>query len=269
MRLASYHRTETSSPHAPAVLLLHGVLGRGRNMGQLQRALAPHCRTWALDLRSHGESPAGPLSYQAMATDVLETMDSLGLNQAYIIGHSMGGKTAMAIALTAPERVQGLVVGDIAPLPISNGHAALAQTLAQSPLPPLADHKAVQDYFKSFTNSEALVALLGQNVRPDRTGKPAQWQCSITDIAAGFKNVEDWPAQLTIPHVKPYEGPTLFVRGAHSNYIDGAGVQALKDLFPQAHLETIPQAGHWLHVEQPDLFQKIVLNFLASQSPHP
>src|SRR5690348_4699261 len=109
----------------PPVILLHGLFGQARNFGSVQRALAPHYRVVAMDMRNHGDSPhAADMRYTTQAEDVRETLDALGIERAAIIGHSMGGKAAMALSLRWPDRVGRLLVSDIAPVPYDHGNTA-------------------------------------------------------------------------------------------------------------------------------------------------
>ncbi|WP_231118985.1 alpha/beta fold hydrolase [Oecophyllibacter saccharovorans] len=270
MQLTFHERNEQGSMQKPAVVLLHGVFGRGRNLGQLARSLAPDFRVWAFDLRNHGDSPHGPVSYEAMAQDVLDTMTQLELERACVLGHSMGGKTAMAMALLAPERVERLVVADIAPAPVHFGQRRLAQTLAALKFPVLRDRQEVRAFLLAAlrgmpgtassdqASDPALADWLGQNLAFGPTA-PARWTIGMNQIAEGFAQIEDWPQAL---NQRRWKGPALFLRGGRSPYVSPDSWPAVKALFPNAMLQTLPDAGHWLHVEQPEAFNDAVRHFL-------
>lgn len=256
MQLTSVIRNDTNRHNAPTVVLLHGVFGRARNLGVLQRALSPHFNTIALDLRSHGNSPHGLLTYPDMAQDILETLDHLSISSASFIGHSMGGKVAMALSLIAPERVRRLLIADIAPAPMHHGQNALAQKLSALSLPKLNDRTEIRDFLNPITGSSAISDLLGQNIIP---GDPALWQIGLNEIAQSFSTIEGWPTSL--PYTQ-WDGPTLFLRGGNSPYVQPEHHALIHQLFPQARIQTISGTGHWLHVEAPHLFKEAMLDFL-------
>lgn len=257
MLLAVHEQNKTNRPAAPAVVFLHGVFGRGRNLGGLQRALADRYRTIALDLRSHGESPHGPISYDAMAADVAETLDALGLERVRLVGHSMGGKTAMRLALTRPDRVEKLLVADIAPAPMRHGQNVLAEALAGLTLPELNNRQEIRAFLTPLSGSAALADWLGQNIAP---GAPARWTIGLEEITAAFETIEDWP---TLPPGACWKGPALFLRGENSPYVQPALYPTIHALFPNARIEIVRQAGHWLHVEQSEAFIAAMERFLA------
>lgn len=256
MKLASIIRNDTGNDHAPTVVLLHGVFGRARNLGVLQRALSPFFNTVALDLRSHGKSGHGLLTYPDMARDVLDTLDHLNIASACFVGHSMGGKVAMTLSLLAPNRVEQLLVADIAPAPMHHGQNALVQKLISLTLPTLENRAAIRAFLTPTTENPAVTELIGQNIEP---GAPARWLIGIEEIAQSFPVIEDWPNSL--PHPR-WNGPTLFVRGGNSPYIQPQHHGLIHHLFPRAHIRTIPNTHHWLHAEAPERFNEIMLGFL-------
>lgn len=256
MKLASILRNDTGNDHAPTVVLLHGVFGRARNLGVLQRALSPYFNTVALDLRSHGASEHGPLTYPDMARDVLETLDDLNISSACFVGHSMGGKVSMTLSLLAPNRVEQLLVADTAPAPMHHGQNALAQKLVSLTLPDLENRAAIRTFLNPITEDPAVTELIGQNIEP---GAPARWLIGIEDIAHSFPIIEDWPTGL--PNAR-WNGPTLFIRGGNSPYIQPKHHGLIHHLFPRAHIRTIPNTHHWLHAEEPERFNEIMLGFL-------
>lgn len=260
MQLTSIIRNDTGCHHAPTIVLLHGVFGRARNLGVLQRALSPHFNTIALDLRSHGNSPHGLLSYPEMAQDIIETLTHLSISSASFIGHSMGGKVAMALSLISPEYVQRLLIADIAPAPMHHGQNALAQKLTSLSLPALNTRSDIREFLNPVTGNAAISDLLGQNIIP---GEPARWHIGLDEITQSFSTIEDWPSSL--PHTQ-WDGPTLFLRGGRSPYIQPKHHALIHQLFPKAHIHTITNAGHWLHVETPHLFIEAMLDFFRAIS---
>ncbi len=256
MQLASLIRNDTGSDTAPTVVLLHGVFGRARNLGILQRALSPYFNTVALDLRSHGGSPHAPITYPDMAQDVLETMDSLGIEKASLVGHSMGGKTAMATTLTAPERIEKLLVADIAPDSMVHGQHELAKLLHSTPLPELNSHAEIRKFLMGLIGDPAVSELIGQHIEP---GSPARWTIGLDEIVSSFLTIQEWPEVFT---GKQWNGPALFIRGGNSPYIQPQHHDVICRFFPQADIKTIPNTEHWLHIEDPASFNAMMLEFL-------
>src|SRR3984957_16110232 len=168
----------------PPVVLLHGLFGAARNFGAIQRAIAPRFRVIALDMRNHGDSPHAPdMRYPAQGADVHETLQSLRIGKAAVIGHSMGGKAAMAMALRWPEQVGRLLVADIAPVNYQHGNDSIALAMAAIHLTP------------SLTRQEADAALTGAVPRADirafllqnlRFGASPHWRIGLTEIAAAI-----------------------------------------------------------------------------------
>jgi esterase len=239
----------------PPVVLLHGLFGVARNFGAVQRALASRFRVVALDLRNHGESPhQADMRYSTLAADARETLLSLGIEKAAVIGHSMGGKTAMALALRWPEQVGRLLVSDIAPVVYQHGNDAIAETMAAIPLIP------------SLTRQEADAALAAAVPRPDvrafllqnlRLGSSPRWRIGLLEIAAAIPDLEGW---TELPGT--YAGPSLFVAGANSDYILPEHRPVIRGQFPNARFLAVKNAGHWVHADNPAGFLSVVEAFL-------
>jgi pimeloyl-ACP methyl ester carboxylesterase len=245
----------TESGNGPPVVLLHGLFGAGRNFGAVQRALAPRFRVVALDMRNHGDSPHAPdMNYPIQAEDVRETLDALGIAQAAVIGHSMGGKAAMALALQHPKLVARLLVSDIAPVIYQHGNSEIAEAMAAINLTP------------SLTRQQADTALAEAVPRPDirsfllqnlRFGAHPNWRIGLTEIAAAVPDLEGW---IDLPG--PYTGPSLFVTGAKSDYVLPEHRPVIREKFPAARFVAIKNAGHWVHADNPSGFLSVVEAFL-------
>ncbi|OUJ16752.1 alpha/beta fold hydrolase [Acetobacter sp. DsW_063] len=241
----------------PPVVFLHGLFGRARNFGFFQRRIGEFRRTLALDLRNHGDSPHGPADYPTMAEDVYETLKAHDAIPAVIVGHSMGGKTAMMLALRHPAAVERLLVADIAPGAggFQQNHT-LAAALAALPFP-ASLNRTEADALLSRVIPEADVRnLMLQNLR---LGKNPGWTIGIHEIASAMPEIVGWPP---VPQETNFTGRTLFVSGGKSRYIQPSNYPEMKHLFPHYHLETIPDAGHWLHAEKPMEFLSILEGFL-------
>ena len=248
----------TDQGEGPAIVLLHGLFGQSRNLGALARPLvADGWRVLSLDLRNHGGSPhADAMDYAVMADDVAETMDARGIATAAILGHSMGGKVAMRLALGWPDRVERLIVADIAPVPNPPNFGPLAAAMAT--LDPATMTRAEADLALSAEVSDpSLRAFLLQNAR---FGAGGGWRIGLSEIRAALSRIEGWDA----PFGARYTGPTVFIRGARSNYVRDDDIPAIRAAFPAAEIVTIPDAGHWLHAENPDAVAAAVLAFMRS-----
>ena len=239
------------------VVLLHGLFGRARNLGFVQRKLATTRRTLAMDLRNHGNSPHGPMSYPAMAQDVLDTMEHNHAAPAIVLGHSMGGKTAMMLALTHPAAVRALIVVDIAPAQGGFDRLDLPENLDTLQFPAHLDLHGTNDLLRPYIASDAVRQLMAQNIRQ---GDNPGWAIGLKDILAAMPDIMGWP-QLA-PGLR-YNGPTLFIRGENSPYISPGNYPAMHALFPNHRLESISGAGHWVHADAPRRFTELVEEFLA------
>jgi len=239
----------------PSVVLLHGLFGSARNFGGLQRALASRFHVVALDARNHGDSPHGAgMLYATLAADLIETLDSLGLAQVAVVGHSMGGKTAMAAALLAPERFGRLLVADIAPVPYRHGNNGVAAAMRAVPLTAALTRAAAEAALAEAVPVPAVRSFLVQNLR---FGAAPAWRIGLEEIEAAVPDLEGWE-----PVAGVYTGPALFVSGALSDYVLPEHRSAIRALFPAARFVSVKNAGHWLHADNPMGFQSVVEAFL-------
>jgi pimeloyl-ACP methyl ester carboxylesterase len=240
------------------VVLLHGLLGAGQNFGAVQKALAAEGhRVLALDLRNHGTSSHAPtMTYPEMAADVAETLEALGARPAAVIGHSMGGKVAMALALARPDRVARLMVADIAPVtyptPLFNRYVAAMRAI---PLRPGLARRDADAALVEAVPNPALRGFLLQNLL--FAEDPPRWRIPLDTIAAQMPVIGGWP---DLPG--RYEGQVTALAGDRSDYIQPEHEPVFRRLFPAVRFESIP-AGHWLHSENPAAFLEKARAFLA------
>jgi esterase len=243
------------SGDGPPVVLLHGLFGAARNFGTVQRALIPLFRVIAMDARNHGASPhAAAMRYATLAADVLETLDALAIERAAVIGHSMGGKTAMTLAIAAPQRVGRLLVADIAPVPYQHGNNSVADAMRASPLHPGLTRPEAEAALTQAVPDSAVRTFLIQNLQ---LGPLPHWRIGLEEIAAAIPDLEGWEAPPGT-----YTGPTLFVSGARSDYVRPEHRPVIRALFPAARFVTVKNAGHWLHADNPAGFLSVVEAFL-------
>ena len=247
----------TDRGDGPPVALLHGLFGAAGNFAAVARCLAETRRVIAFDLRNHGVSPHDPaMSYAAMAEDVLDSLAGLGVQEAALVGHSMGGKVAMRAALLRPDRVSRLLVADIAPVRYEPAFRGIADAMLAVPLRPGLSRAEADAALRSAVPDPAVRGFLLQNLRP---GPSPAWRIGLREIAAGLPGIEDWDA----PPGAQYPGPVLVLRGERSDYVRPEHRPAIRALFPAARFMTLRDAGHWLHADAPDAFVEVVQAFLA------
>jgi esterase len=242
------------------LLIMHGLFGSSRNWQSLARRLEQHNRVVNIDLRNHGQSfHDSRMDYPAMAADVAELIHSQELVNCSLLGHSMGGKVAMLLALQQPEHISRLIVADIAPVEYRHSHADLVEAVLDIDLASL-DSRADADRILAGRIPEAgLRAFLLHNLARD--GEGWKWRVNwrairdSMDQLIGFDEMpENWRLDL----------PTLFIRGSASDYIGPAEIEVIERHFSNAEIATIEGAGHWLHAEQPKEFLRLVSDFLES-----
>jgi esterase len=242
----------------PPVVLLHGLFGMARNLGGLQRAIAGRHRVLAMELRNHGDSPhAAGMAIADLAGDVAETMAAMGTGPAAVIGHSLGGKTAMMLALTRPELVSRLLVADIAPVPNPPSFDGYIAAMRQVPLHPGLTRREAEAALVPGVKEAGLRGFFLQNLRLD----PPGWRIGLDEIEAGMAEILDWrdPEPL-----HPFAGPALFLAGARSDYVKPEHRPVIRRLFPAARHVVLRDAGHWLHADNPAGFLAVVEAFLAA-----
>lgn len=248
-------RMGTGSP----VVLLHGLFGAASNWGRVQRRLSDQHLVLAMDARNHGGSPHDPsFDYAMMAQDVLDTLDAESVGAAAVLGHSMGGKIAMTIALAAPQRVTRMVVADIAPVAYPPHFRDLAAAMLALPLRPGLTRVEANTALEAQAPDPAVRGFVLQNLRfgatPDRA---PSWRIGLAEIAAGLPAIERWQAE------GQYDGPVLVLRGEHSDYVQPEHRPLFRALFPQARFATLRDAGHWLHADAPEAFLATVGAFFS------
>ena len=247
----------TEAGEGAPVVLLHGLFGSCSNFAGLQRMLAATHRVVSLDLRNHGASPHAPgMAYLDMAGDVLDSMTARGIDAAAVLGHSMGGKAAMRLALMAPGRVSRLVVADIAPVPYQHNNRAVADALLALPLTPGLTRRQADALLAPSVPDPGVRGFLLQNLR---IGPQPAWRIGLPEIAAALPGIEGWDAPPGI-----YPGPVLVIRGERSDFVLPEHRPAIRALFPAARFIALRDAGHWLHADAPAAFNQVVGSFLAA-----
>jgi len=240
------------------VILLHGMFGSLSNLGKLARELATIYRVISADLRNHGDSPHDQkMDIPSMADDIVELLDDLNLSAANLVGHSLGGKVGMQVALKYPSRVTKLVVADIAPVAyVPRQDAAFEGLLAMSGLDVNSRGQADSVMAEHVPEPQTRSFLLKNLIR--KAGGGYGLKINMSSISENYGT-----SLVAAPEGSPYSGPVLFLKGETSAYIQSKHQPKMVELFPNMKLEVMNDVGHWLHSENPVEFNRLVTGFLT------
>jgi pimeloyl-ACP methyl ester carboxylesterase len=238
----------------PGLLIAHGLYGSGRNWGVIARRLSETRHVVAVDMRNHGASPwTKTHTYPEMAADLAEVLGTL--NGPYdVLGHSMGGKASMTLALTQPELVNRLIVADIAPVTYTHSQLRYVKAMQSIDLSQITRKSDVAPLLEPYVDDPQLVSFFLQSLdAPNR-----RWTLNLETLET------DMPKIMGFPDLEAkYEGQTLFLSGSDSDYVQPEHRDTIKTLFPKAKFMKIPDAGHWLHAQKPREFVAVVQAWLA------
>ncbi len=249
-----YRETGQGTP----LIIQHGLFGAGDNWLTAARLLEDSYRVILPDARNHGQSPHdSSFNYKAMAQDFVELLDQLGLESALFAGHSMGGKAVMQLAVSQPERVQNLAVVDIAPRFYPVHHQTILKAFAAIDLQNLKSRKEADDAMAAYIQDVSTRQFLLKNLTRAEEGGFA-WKLNLPVIEEQIENVGE-----ALPEEAHYEKPTLFIGGSKSDYIRKEDEALIKTHFPQARIEMIAGAGHWVHAEKPEAVAQLLKDFFS------
>lgn len=251
------HYTKNSPGSGPKLLIAHGLFGSGRNWGAIAKALGATHEVISVDMRNHGASfRSDVMDYPAMADDLSQVIEAEGGRMA-VLGHSMGGKAAMVLALTRPELVERLIVGDIAPVPYTHSHAHLIEAMETLDLSAVSRRSQADKALAEHVKDRGTRAFLLQSLSFSK--EQGAWSLNLPVLKAAMDTVTGFP-QIDAR----FEGPTLFLGGDRSQYIPPDARTAILSQFPRARIVMLKGAGHWLHADQPEAFTKTVSVYLQS-----
>jgi len=247
------------------LIIIHGLYGSSDNWITIGKALAEHFEVYLIDLRNHGHSPhSDEHSYALMANDLLEFIQTQNLIKPILIGHSMGGKTAMFFAALYADLLSKLVVIDISPRSYQNDklflvsakmHENIITAMEKFDLSAFKSWKELEESLPEEYNNFIGKSIFLKNIKQN-ANKTYSWKLNISAIKNSLPNILDGLDENTIINI-----PCLFVKGANSNYILEKDAELIYKIFPQAKLETISNASHWIHVDQPYFLITTLLNF--------
>jgi pimeloyl-ACP methyl ester carboxylesterase len=256
----SVHTTEVGDTGA-GIVFLHGLFGRGRNFATIARALQPEFRSLLVDLPNHGRSAwTEDFGYELLADLVADQlMDGFAADgPVHLVGHSMGGKVAMVLALRRPELVDQLVVVDIAPVSGDDQgeFEHLLDSLADLDLSTLSERSEADERLRGQIDDARVRGFLLQNLRQDQNG--FHWQANLDLLRRELPAIGGFPDHLD----GTFERPVLWVAGERSPYVRPEHKDAMLRLFPRTTQVTVKGAGHWVHSEQPEVFVSALRTFL-------
>lgn len=246
-------QTEQSAPDATPILLIHGLFGSLDNLGVLARGLRDACPTLQVDVRNHGLSGRSEImNYPAMAQDIVETLDAEGIERVSVIGHSMGGKIAMALSAIAPQRIEKLVMIDIAPVDYqTRRHDEIFAAIRAVSAAGITRRGEAAEVMRTLLDEEGVIQFILKSFQD------GEWRFNVPVLWDNYTTISGWEEVPAWPH------PALFIRGGDSPYLDNQHRDALLRQFPQAHAHVISGAGHWVHAEKPEAVLRAVRRFFV------
>ena len=243
--------------------MLHGLFGSSSNWRGIARQLAATHTVISVDLRNHGASPwADVMGYVEMADDVLQLIDRLGLKAPAVMGHSMGGKTAMALALRHPQRVGRLLVVDIAPVAYADQQTPFADAMRGAAVMAAASRAEVQGRLQQAVSDPGVVPFLMQNLVMHNAH--FDWRINLMGISAAMPQLCGFPSELL---GAVYAGPTTVIAGRESDYVVQLDGAAFRPMFPRVDVGVIEDAGHWVHADRPAAFLACIRQALHQAAP--
>jgi len=250
----NYKKYGESGQH---LIILHGLFGMLDNWHSLAVRFSTDFQVWTIDQRNHGKSPhTDDIDYQLLANDLRDFCDEYQIKQPIVLGHSMGGKTAMQYAVNYPNEISKLIVVDMSPKQYpEDGHDVIIEALSNLDLNQIENRKDADEALQSKIPEEGVRQFLLKNLT--REGDRYILKINLESLA---RNYEKLAANIEV--TSPFEKVTLFIRGERSKYILDSDMPDILTIFPKAQFVTIPDAGHWVHAEAPDLFYEAVMRFL-------
>lgn len=238
------------------LILLHGLFGSADNWGKVARHLAQTYQVISVDLRNHGRSPhSDSQTYADMTSDLVELCDGLGLDAIHLLGHSLGGKVAMQFATQYPERVNQLVIVDMAMREYPDVHTDLIDAMLAVDLSTMQNRTEVDKALSSAIKNTMVRQFLLMNLV--KSGSGLQWRINLAALKANYPAL-----QQAVCEGESYGKPSLFIRGDHSDYVQDDDIKHITACFTKAKFASLP-TDHWVHAEQPQAFIEVVTQFLA------
>ncbi|WP_114327100.1 alpha/beta fold hydrolase [Candidatus Colwellia aromaticivorans] len=243
------------------IVLIHGLFGSLENLNMVAKNLSLHYCVTSIDVRNHGNSfHQQNMDYQVLAQDVINLLDKLSIENCHILGHSMGGKIAMKIALLFPERLNKLIVADIAPVKYPAHHLTIIEGLKAIDLTQVHKRTDADTQLSKYVTDSNVRPFLLRNLALNEQ-REFQFKCNLHYIEQGYQQIMQ---SINGQTGQQFNGDTLFIKGGNSDYILPEHQSVIALLFPKAKAKIIQGAGHWLHAEKTVAFNKIVIDFLKN-----
>ncbi|PKH20550.1 alpha/beta hydrolase [Enterobacterales bacterium CwR94] len=246
------HSEQLRTEHSP-VVVIHGLFGSMDNLGVIARGIKEACPVLQIDVRNHGLSPrADTMDYAAMAQDVLETLAQYNIETFSVVGHSMGGKIAMAMTALASDRIEKLALIDIAPVDYqTRRHDDIFAAVNAVTVAGAKTRQAAADAMREHINEEGIIQFLLKSFHE------GEWRFNVPVLWHEYSKISGWE---TVP---AWPGEALFIRGGLSPYLDDTHRDTLLAQFPQARAHVIAGAGHWVHAEKPEAVLRAIRRFFT------
>ena len=254
------------------LVIVHGLYGSSDNWMTVGKKLGISFKVYMIDQRNHGRSPNSEVhSYEAMTSDLADFFDQHKIEKAIVMGHSMGGKTAMRFAADYSERIEKLIVVDIAPKDyfLLNDesqyflHKNILQAMLEIDFRNIESRKEVENYLLERIDDVLIVQFLLKNIHRNKESNQFEWRINVQILFDNLDKIISGVNEKWFDDRLPiFNYPVLFIKGANSNYIIPEDYRIIHHIYPEAQIVEIPNAGHWLHAEQPQLFLEAVEQFL-------
>ncbi|MDO6445892.1 alpha/beta fold hydrolase [Colwellia sp. 1_MG-2023] len=238
------------------LVLIHGLFGSLENLNMVAKTLSQHFCVTNLDVRNHGFSfHENNMAYPDLAQDVIDTLAHLNIDSTHILGHSMGGKIAMQVALDFPDKINKLIVADISPVEYPQHHNQIISGLQSIDLSTITNRKQADEQLAQYVEDIGVRQFLLRNLH--KVADKLAFKCNLSFIAQCYPQI-----------IKGYQGshvfqkPTLFIKGGDSDYITEQHRPIIRQLFPHSKAKVIQGTGHWLHAEKTSVFNNTVIRFL-------
>ena len=243
----------------PVVVILHGLLGSLDNWASFAKQLVKKgCHVITVDQRNHGHSPhSGKMAYDLMAVDLKELLDDKGIKEAVFLGHSMGGKTAMVFSMNFPEYVAGLLILDIAPKKYPNLHQHIFDAMLSLP-EGVSSRREAHDILQEKIIDFGVLQFIMKNLYWNDANH-LSWRPNVKVLNAEYERIGE------VPMDSVFEKPVLFVRGEKSDYILDTDFAMIRKLYPLSEIKTAPNAGHWVHAENPQYLLEALIKYLNEE----
>lgn len=255
------YKISKSQASSPWLILIHGLFGNADNLAVIKRHFESNFNILSVDLPDHGESPwTSAFSIEEASEAIFNLMLSLNIERSAVLGHSLGGKVAMKLALNHGKSVSHLIVADIAPVSYQHSHQAVFDGLNSVSLNTIKSRKEAEKEMAAHVKEPGVRQFLLKSLYQDDSGA-WKWRFNVEGLIASYSHIIDWEQTN-----QTFNGITLFIKGSESNYITSAYRDEISRYFPNAKAHIIEGTGHWLHAEKPAAFNSIVERTLNKTS---